>query len=136
MNIRSTRLYFQRFILYFSVLCGILGVINSDSVYSQTNSRTIIRVIEPAGTYFKRRSNWFKQSSEITSTRQRCRADFNEELAISSYRTPVGLQPIRERSSSVYLGNIEYPQDYWEVTLRSSNRCQNQQNASTALVCL
>lgn len=132
MNIRSTRLYLQRFLLYVGVACGILGVINSDTVYSQTNSRIFIRVTEPAGTYFKRRVNWFRQSPQITSNLQRCRAELNDEFTISSYRNPVGLQPIRERNkNSIYFGNIEYPQDYWEVTLQNTSGCRNQENAST-----
>ncbi|WP_407900020.1 hypothetical protein [Scytonema sp. NUACC26] len=82
------------------------------------------------GTYLKTRRNWYRQSPEIYSERAKCHASYNERLIALSYREPENLTPIRiTDGNSAYLGDIERPEDYWEVTLQEPPvKCRNLQN--------
>lgn len=130
MNIDVTKLHPKKSLVCLGVFCGVLGALSPNPVSSQTTSTTLLEVLEPTGTHLKRRVNWYNQSSEI-SNNLKCYIPQGTQLNITSYRRPPeGVQPIREvNPSSTYYGNIEYPRDYWEVTLVNPPReCRNQQN--------
>ncbi|BAZ47700.1 hypothetical protein NIES4103_03020 [Nostoc sp. NIES-4103] len=130
MSISSTKLYSTRLLVCLGLVCGVLGVVNSDTASSQTNLRDDLEVLAPRGTYFKRQINWFQQSPEIIDANQRCYARRGDRFVISSYRRPVNESQVREDDrNSRYFGNIEDPNDYWEVTFRDiPDGCSTQQN--------
>ncbi|RCJ18262.1 hypothetical protein A6770_06720 [Nostoc minutum NIES-26] len=131
MSINRTNLYPKLF-LCLGLVCGMLGVVNSDTASSQTTPSPTddLEVTAYTGTYFKRQLNWYQQSAEIIDDNQRCYVRRGERFVVSSYRRPVNESPVREDDrNSRYFGNIEYPDDYWEVTFQNlPSRCNSQQN--------
>ncbi|WP_051469959.1 hypothetical protein [Fischerella sp. PCC 9605] len=97
-----------------------------------TTSTTSLRVVEPTGTYLKRRVNWYKQSPEIVSESQMCYVKQNEELPVLSYKEPEIPREVRNiDEQSKYYGNVEKPEDYWAMTFENlPSRCNNQQNGN------
>ncbi|KYC42636.1 hypothetical protein WA1_14915 [Scytonema hofmannii PCC 7110] len=110
-----------------------MGAVIPTSVSSQTtprNSSTSFRVTSYQGTYLKRRRDWYKQSPEIYAQSAKCHASYNERLIALSYREPYDLTPVKiTNADSTYLGNVERPEDYWEVTLQEPPvKCRDRQN--------
>jgi hypothetical protein len=131
MNINIINLY-PKVILGLGLVCGMLGVVTSDTASSQTTPSPTndLEVTAYSGTYFKRQIDWYQQSPEISDINQRCYARQGERFLVSSYRRPVNESPVREDNrNSRYFGNIEYPGDYWEVTFQNlPSRCSSQLN--------
>ncbi|KAF3884276.1 MULTISPECIES: hypothetical protein [Nostocales] len=134
MNIKSTKIYPKRLLFCLAAACGVIGAAIPTSVSSQTTPRESpisFRVTAYQGTYLKKQRNWYRQSPEIyDSQRAKCHASYNERLVALSYREPDNLTPVQiTNGNSPYLGNIERPEDYWEVTLQEPPvKCRNRQN--------
>lgn len=132
MSIGSTKLYPTRLLVCLGLVCGVLGVVNSDTALSQSNrnQNNDLEVLATRGTYFKRQINWYQQAPEIGDANQRCYARRGDRFAISSYRRPINESPVREDDrNSRFFGNIEDPNDYWEVTFQDiPDGCSTQQN--------
>lgn len=131
MSINTIKSY-SKLLLCLSFVSGMLGVVGSNTAFSQSTPSPIdeLEVTVSTGTYLKRQINWYQQAIEIIDDNQRCYLRRGERFTVSSYRRPVNESPVREDDrNSRYFGNIEYPDDYWEVTFDNlPARCNNQQN--------
>lgn len=134
MSIGSIKFYPKRLLLGLGLMYGVLSVVSSDTALSQTNAnfRNDLEVLATRGTYLKRQINWYQQSPQILNDSQRCYLPQGERLFVSTYRRPVDELPVRDTNpNSSYYGNVERPDDYWEVTFQSlPSRCRTQQNQS------
>ncbi|MEA5553936.1 hypothetical protein VB713_23630 [Anabaena cylindrica UHCC 0172] len=119
MKISNIRLRPQQLLLSLSVVCGILGIINTDTVSSQTTSVDRILKVKPnLSTTFKRRENWYQQSKDITSNEEKCSVRQGTKFFVSTIRRQIQNAPARPQ------GNTEKLSDYWEVTFEQPLPCQ------------
>jgi hypothetical protein len=133
MTIKNSIAYRKKLFICLAVACSAIVGLIPTTASSQTtprNSSTSFRVTSYQGTYLKKRRNWYRQSPEIYSERAKCHASYNERLVALSYREPEDLSPVKILDgNSAYSGNIERPEDYWEVTLQEPPvKCRNLQN--------
>ncbi|WGV25224.1 hypothetical protein [Halotia branconii] len=111
----------QRLILSLSLVCGILGVVSADTVYSQTTPVIrVLRVTNPGGTTFKRTQSWYLQSGDIQQADQKCGVGQGEKFFVSSI---VSRDDSRVVSPN---GNGERLRDYWEVRFEKPLPCNRQ----------
>jgi hypothetical protein len=126
MVINQNKPYPKKLILRLGVLCGAVGTVISQPVYSQqTNnvpSLRILRVTATGGTTFKLQDNWFRQSSAITENSKKCPVRSDDKFFIAS------INDNRNSTTEYREGNrVEKLRDYYTVTFDKTLAC-NQQN--------
>ncbi|UKO97232.1 hypothetical protein [Nostoc sp. UHCC 0870] len=124
MAIGKTRLYPKPLIVGLGVVCGVLGVVVPNAVYSQTQSVPVIRILRVTsngGTTFKLQENWFRQSTEIKENNKKCPLRSGDKFFVAS------INDNKNSTTEFREGNrVEKLKDYYTVTFDKTLACNQQ----------